>query len=92
MSMKSPALSLYAYKNFNRALKRTFKPYATYIVSVRISDKEKNMSELLDNRTCPTVGYQAATVAKTLVVKKVGIEYLPRIHTSSSLRLRTNGA
>lgn len=44
MSMKSLTLSLfYAYENFNRALKRTFKPYGTYTVSVRISDKEKNM-------------------------------------------------
>ena len=70
MSMKSPALSLYAYKNFNRALKRTFKPYATYIVSVRISDKEKSMSELLDNRTCPTVGYQTARLQRPLLLKK----------------------
>ena len=68
MSMKSPTLSLYAYKNFNRALKRTFKPYGTYTVSVRISDKEKNMSGLLDNQTCPTVGYQAATVCVPVTI------------------------
>ena len=67
--MKSPALSLYAYKNFNRALKRTFKPYATYIVSVRISDKEKNMSEFTDNQTCPSVGYQAASICVPVTIE-----------------------
>ena len=68
--MKSLTLSLfYAYENFNRALKRTFKPYGTYTVSVRISDKEKNMSELLDNQTCPTVGYQAATICVPITIE-----------------------